>query len=59
MNSTPKSLLDQAFTVMITVVLIAIGLSWAWHLVRPLLPVFVGVAVVVVIGRYLRVRNQW
>ena len=59
MNSTPKSLLDQAFTVMVTVVLIAIGLSWAWRLVRPLVPVFVGVAVVVVIVRCLRARNQW
>lgn len=59
MNSSPKPLLERAFDVMVTVVIIAVGLSWAWHLLRPLLPAIAAVAVVVVVVRYVRARNEW
>jgi Flp pilus assembly protein TadB len=58
-NSSRKPPLDQVIDLTIAIVLIAIGLSWAWHLVRPLVPVFVAGAIVVVIVRLWHAKNQW
>lgn len=59
MNPSPKSLLDRLVATTFTLLLVAIGLSWSWHLLRPLLPVLVVAAVIVVAWRVLRRRNEW
>jgi hypothetical protein len=58
MNPSPKSLLDQVLAGTVTLVLIAVGLSWAWHLLRPLIPVLIASAVAVLAMRVLWVRRH-
>lgn len=55
------SLLDRAFGAALVILGIALMLNWAWSLLRPLIPVFVVVAVIgasvaAAVGYY---RNRW
>ena len=58
MNPSPKSLLDRVLAGTITLVLIVVGLSLAWHLLRPLIPVLISTAVTVLVVRALWVRRR-
>lgn len=59
MNNTPKPFLGRVVSTTVIVVLVAIGLSWAWHLLEPLVPVFITVAVVVVMYKVVQSRRDW
>ena len=51
-QASPKSLLDRALWVATTIVVATLLLSWAWSLLRPLLPVLTIAGVLVVLGRW-------
>ena len=63
-NSSLKLLLDRLVGATVSIVLIAIGLNYAWRLIRPLIPVMVTVGcfavVIVVVLKIVRSRrNGW
>jgi predicted PurR-regulated permease PerM len=59
MNPTPKSYLDRLVSTTTVVLLVAIGLTWIWHLVEPLLPVVIIGGLLVVLLRFLQRRREW
>jgi hypothetical protein len=61
-TSPPTRWLDKLMAATMTLVLVAVGLSWAWRLLRPLVPVLVAVCCIAAVW-YLLVaihkRNGW
>lgn len=55
-KSAVRQLLEFCFGVLVA----ALMLTWAWQLLRPLVPLLVGLAVVIVAVRlYVRRYRQW
>jgi predicted PurR-regulated permease PerM len=59
MNPAPKSYLNRLVSTTIVLLLVAIGLTWAWHLVEPFLPVVIVGGLLVVLLRFLQRRQEW
>lgn len=61
MNSNPRSWLDRLLELAVGLVMAGLLLTWAWSLLRPLVPVLMaGVGVVATIGAILRhQRGRW
>lgn len=59
MNQSPKSYLDRLVSTTVMVLLVAIGLTWTWHLVEPLLPVVIVGGLLVLLLRFLQRRREW
>lgn len=57
MSHRPLSILDRLLSAAITLVVAALLLSWAWALLRPLLPVLVSGLALFALGRVL--LNRW
>ena len=56
-GSDPRSWLNRALGAAITCVVVALLLSWAWALLKPLVPVIGAVVVLVLLGRWW--LNRW
>jgi Flp pilus assembly protein TadB len=60
MSGLPKSLTERLVTLTVALVAVTIGLTWVWHRLRPLLPVIIVVAVLVIVLKVIQYRrNHW
>jgi len=60
MNPFHKSPLEHLVSITITIVLVSIGLSWSYHLLRPLIPAIVIVVIAVTLLKlFNNRRNGW
>lgn len=60
MNPAPTTWLGRVVRVTATLLGVAIALSWAWNLIRPLLPVIVVSGLIFVVVKATRARrNEW
>ena len=57
MDTNPKSWLDRILGFALALVAIGLLLQWAWHLLRPLLPLL-AIGLVVAIAVQLVIRHQ-
>jgi Flp pilus assembly protein TadB len=59
MNNSPSSWPSRLLSAAVAVVVAALLFRWAWMLIRPLLPVIVVVAVLVIAFRFWQRRDNW